>query len=136
MLSLSDMRRIARGRVADAAALVRADRYDTAVYLCGYAVEVALKARICRTLGWTEFPSESKEWQRQYAFLKVHELELLAKWSGYGLELSRPDVQRHWLEVIGWNPEARYTPPGQVTRTDALQMLRSTRVLAELLNPR
>jgi len=34
---------------------------DGATYLCGYAVEVALKFRICLTLNWPEFPSTGGE---------------------------------------------------------------------------
>lgn len=42
--------KIARARIEDAKVLVHSKRYDGAVYLCGYAVEIALKVRICRTL--------------------------------------------------------------------------------------
>ena len=112
MLTLTDMRAIARGRVMDAAVLIRAGRFDTAVYLCGYAVEVSLKARICRTLGWTEFPNKPGEWQPHHAFLKVHDLLRLAKWSGFEAELNRPRNRVYWVEVITWNPEARYERPG------------------------
>ena len=136
MLTLGDMRRLARERVAEAALLVRAGRYDTAVYLCGYAVEVSLKARICRTLRWSEFPNEAPEWKRHHSFLKIHDLELLAHWSGYWLELNTPPVQRHWLEVTKWNPEMRYKLPGTMGRPESLRVLRATRALADLLNPR
>jgi hypothetical protein len=136
MLTLRDMREIARSRVAEAAILIRADRYDTAVYLCGYAVEISLKARICRTLGWAEFPNEPKEWQRYHAHLKVHDLKLLAKWSGHEIPLNDPAHISLWLEVREWNPETRYQPAGRNTRAQALSILRATRILAELLNPR
>lgn len=33
------------------------------MYLCGYAIEVALKARICRTLNWTGFPETRGEFE-------------------------------------------------------------------------
>ena len=136
MLTLADMRRIARARILDAAVLIRAERFDTAFYLCGYAVEVSLKARVCRTLGWTGFPAEAKEWQRYHAPLKVHDLTLLAKWSGYDVELQRPDYRQRWVEVNKWNSEIRYRPMGTTTRPEAMAMLRATRALSDLLNPR
>ena len=55
MIDVSDLRRIARAR--DAEMLLRAGRYDGGVYLCGYAVEIGLKARICKTIKWSGFPS-------------------------------------------------------------------------------
>jgi hypothetical protein len=51
----ADLKKIARARIMDAECLFSGGRYDGAVYLCGYAVELALKARICRTLKWPEF---------------------------------------------------------------------------------
>jgi hypothetical protein len=47
-------------RLKDAKALLAAKRYDGSVYLCGYSVEIGLKARICRTLKWDGFPSTNK----------------------------------------------------------------------------
>jgi hypothetical protein len=55
MISVAEPDSIARARIEDAQALLTAGRFDGATYLYGYAVEVALKARICRPLGWTEF---------------------------------------------------------------------------------
>ena len=63
MISVAELDNIARARIEDARALLTAGRFDGATYLCGYAVEVALKARICRTLNWTEFPNTGSEFQ-------------------------------------------------------------------------
>jgi HEPN domain-containing protein len=56
VIRVDELDSIARARIEDAKALLAAGRFDGATYLCGYAVEVALKARICRALGWAEFP--------------------------------------------------------------------------------
>jgi HEPN domain-containing protein len=48
---------MAQARLEDAEALLQSGRYDSAVYLCGYAVELALKARICLNLNWNEYPA-------------------------------------------------------------------------------
>jgi hypothetical protein len=135
MLTLGDMRELARARVSEAVLLIRSGHYDTAFYLCGYAVEVSLKARVCRTLQWAGFPAEPKEWERHHAYLKVHDLKLLAKWSGYELQLNLPANRPNWAEVTQWNPEARYRPAGTLTRPESIRMLRATRSLTELLNP-
>jgi HEPN domain-containing protein len=44
MISTSDLKAIARARLDDARVLLRGKRFDGAVYLSGYSVEVALKA--------------------------------------------------------------------------------------------
>ena len=51
VISLADLASLARARLSDAEALRLARRYDSALYLCGYAVELQLKVAICRTLG-------------------------------------------------------------------------------------
>jgi hypothetical protein len=56
-------------------------RYDGAIYLCGYAIEVALKARTCRTLGWAEFPETNREFENYRSF-RTHDLEVLLNLSG------------------------------------------------------
>jgi len=57
MIDVAELDKIAEARLDDARALLTASRYDGATYLCGYAVEVALKARVCRVLNWPTFPS-------------------------------------------------------------------------------
>lgn len=51
MLSVNEIENLVTTRLADAEALFSACRYDGAIYLCGYAVELKIKAKICRTLG-------------------------------------------------------------------------------------
>ena len=57
MLNRRELKQIARARLKDAEVLLGAKRYDGASYLCGYALEVALKAKICETLKWKSFPA-------------------------------------------------------------------------------
>ncbi len=65
MILVAELDNLAHARIDDAKALLAAGRYDGATYLCGYAIEVALKARICRTLSWPEFPSTGGEFQAE-----------------------------------------------------------------------
>ena len=75
MISVAELDNIARARIEDAKALLTAGRFDGATYLCGYAVEVALKARICRSLNWTEFPSTGSESQQPDATAMIQAAE-------------------------------------------------------------
>jgi hypothetical protein len=50
MIDNDELHRIAQARLEDAEALFRSGRYDGAIYIGGYAIEMALKARICETL--------------------------------------------------------------------------------------
>ena len=54
-MNADDLKGVARAKLNDAQHLYRGRRYDSAFYLCGYAVEAALKYRICRTHGWSEY---------------------------------------------------------------------------------
>ncbi|MEK8021038.1 MAG: HEPN domain-containing protein, partial [Candidatus Parabeggiatoa sp.] len=52
-------KKIARSRLQESEILFSNRKYDAAVYLSGYAIELALKARICKTLKWSQFPDSS-----------------------------------------------------------------------------
>ena len=60
---------------------IGAQRYDGAFYISGYAVELTLKARICKTLQWNGFPDSNKEFERFSSF-RVHDLAVLLKLTG------------------------------------------------------
>ncbi|MBS1789482.1 MAG: HEPN domain-containing protein [Acidobacteria bacterium] len=81
MMLRAELNRIAKGRLKDANVLFNAGRYDGAIYLCGYAVETALKARICSTLKWPGFPSTRREFEGYQSF-RTHDLEVLLHLSG------------------------------------------------------
>ena len=81
MIALADLRKTARSYLRAAGLLHRSHSHDAAVYLCGYAVEIALKARICRTLKWTDFPATAGEFQK-FRSLQTHDLTTLLKFSG------------------------------------------------------
>ena len=117
MISKADLRKISRARLLDAKELLRAKRYDGAVYVCGYAVEIALKARICRSLGWTEYPSIKRDFQNLQSF-KSHDLDVLLRLSGVESNIKTNHIGE-WSAVATWDPEVRYKPVGTATRQDA-----------------
>jgi len=131
MLAKSDLRKISKARLSDAAALRRARKYDGAVYLCGYAVEIALKARICRTLRWSGWPDSKGEWAC-CASLKTHSLDVLLRFSGVEDRI-KTDFFAEWSAVAQWDPETRYKAVGHATKEDALLMIASARRLVRIL---
>jgi hypothetical protein len=125
------MRAIARARVRDAQALLSARRFDGAYYLAGYAIELALKARICRTLRWAGFPETSKEFTGLQS-LRTHDLEILLRFSGVEAPI-QATRKKEWSVVVKWNPEKRYQPMGQSAAQEATDMVTSVIKVLEVL---
>ena len=89
MLSIPELKEISSARLRDSRVLFAARRYDGSHYLCGYAVEIALKARICKTLNWAGFPDKGKEFEGLGSF-RTHDFEVLLRLSGYGPRVGTP----------------------------------------------
>lgn len=130
----ADMERTAKAHLADARVLHRGGRYDGAFYLCGYAVEIALKARICRTLKWSNFPPPGSDAR----FLLVHKFKQLLWFTGMSKHVEttksgfpNPD----WQVVLNWDPELRYSPVGAQTATSAGEIIAATAAIVRILIP-
>lgn len=107
----------------DAKILLANRRYSTAIYLAGYALELALKYRICMIMKFNSgFPENRIEFNhyfsdtkrsllrstiRELRDIRHHKLELLLRYSGeqYHIETN---FSSDWNEVKDWNPEMRY----------------------------
>ena len=131
MIDSTTLRTIAVARLEDARILLNSNRFDGAAYICGYAVELSLKARICDTLGWLGYPETSGEFKDLSNF-KVHNLHVLLHLSG-----KENDVQTRfvgdWSIVKSWKPEQRYGPVGHFSEPDAREFLRATTALIQQL---
>jgi hypothetical protein len=55
MQTQSGIEALAYSKLEDAECLLANERFDNAYYLAGYAVELLLKARVCKTLGIPDF---------------------------------------------------------------------------------
>ena len=113
-----DLQKMAEERIADAAALLDAGRFQAAYYLCGYAVEFALKACIARKVREFDFP-DRKVVNDSY----VHNLTKLLTVSGidelYDDEAGRNSAfAENWNIVRDWSEVSRYDPA--ITKTEAL----------------
>ena len=133
MLSRAELMAIARARVKDAKALLKTRRYDGAFYLCGYALECVLKARIVATLCWQGFPETGGEFKDLQSF-KTHDLDLLLKLSGRETKIRSNSAHVfQWSGVAQWDPEVRYKRVGSASRTDVLQIIQSVESLFQVL---
>lgn len=131
MIPKSDLRRIAKARLSDSEVLFRARRYDGGMYLCGYAVELALKARICKTLKWSGFPFTQSEFHG-YSSFKTHNLDVLLTLSGIEAKIKTRFLVE-WSAVAMWDPEARYRSVGSAKRNDVKLMITSAKKLLKAL---
>lgn len=136
MITENALRSTAREYLRAAKLLRTRHSYDASVYLCGYAVEIALKARICRTLKWVDgFPQTAKEFV-QKANLKTHDLEALLDYTGLQHHIRSPDPGgfiTEWSVVTDWSPEERYNPRGTKTSANADNMIASTQLILRVL---
>jgi len=123
MPSRSELKQLARIKLREAEHLYDGNHYDGCAYLCGYVVELALKARICRVLGVTEYP--------EHSFFKTHNFETLKLLAGFKERLVSGKVSSqlliNWSLVIQWSPEFRYAPPGTHSPAWVLQLLNAIR---------
>lgn len=131
MISTRDLRTVGRARLRDAQVLLEAKRFDGSFYLCGYAVELVLKARICRTLRWPGFPESAQDF-KGFHLLRTHDLEILLRFSGAEGRL-KSKYLAEWSVVLKWNPEKRYQAIGQLTSQDAGDMVTCVERLLTIL---
>src|SRR5690242_2427089 len=102
-MNRNDLRRLARIRLKEARALLTAGCYDGAYYLCGYAVECGLKARIAKATRRSEFPDLEKV-KASY----THDLSALVKQAGLKAALeadaaSDLDFGLYWAVAKDWS---------------------------------
>jgi hypothetical protein len=112
-------------KLKDADVLLANNRYSSAVYLAGYALEIALKLKICKIFkfvnGFPETKTDFNYYQsssksqpllagaiNQIKDIKHHELNKLLFYSGaeYNVKLT---LLREWNLVVTWTPEMRYS---------------------------
>lgn len=131
MLDRLELKKIASARIEDAEILHSARRYDGAIYLCGYAVEIALKARICETLDWEGYPSTAREFANYQSF-RTHNLGVLLRLSGSEKKI-KTKFFVDWSVVAEWDPEIRYKPIGSASKEAAELMIESSRRMLSVL---
>ncbi|OXU15613.1 HEPN domain-containing protein [Sedimentisphaera salicampi] len=109
-------------RIDDSKVLYQNGRFECANYICGYAIEMALKHVICRTLNWDTFPPESIALNKLTSF-KTHDLKVLLSLSGIEQKVKR-ELSVDWYVVMNWSPEQRYSTQ-EINKVQASDMLES-----------
>lgn len=127
MISIDDLHAIAQARLEDAKVLLANERTDGAGYVCGYAIELALKARISTTLNWDGFPEKRAEFENLASF-KTHKLDVLLALSGQERRI-KSDHLIEWTAVATWDPEVRYRSVGKAERDEVELMIASAETL-------
>jgi HEPN domain-containing protein len=100
-------------RIKEAGCLLENSFWNGAYYLAGYAVELMLKASVCKTLGIDDFftfkGTARKDLYKPY---KVHNFQELLILSGIfkEVEAAQADTEfkAHWSLVCQWSEESRY----------------------------
>lgn len=128
-LTPEQLKELSRERLADAKALYASGRFDGAFYICGYAVELGLKYKICKTLDWDEYPVSGRGNERHKSF-KTHKFEDLLHYSG--AEKQKNDFIEEWSMVIKWDTEIRYSSVKQ-TPQDVKLMIEATETILNKL---
>ena len=119
-MNRQDFKRLAEQRVRDAEVLLAGRRYAAAYYLCGYAVECALKACIAKQTGRYEFPDLVRV-RESY----THDIKKLAKAANLEGDLDAKldadavfDVK--WGTLANWSEQVRYDY--SITKQDAQEL--------------
>jgi len=118
-----DLQKMAEERVADAAALLAAERYRAAYYLCGYAIECALKACIARKTREFDFP-DRKVVNDSYVHDLTKLLTVAALTQSHRDEMDRNEsFAAYWVIVQDWSEASRYD--GSITQEEAWRLFRA-----------
>lgn len=142
-VSVTELTNLARSRLDEARALFDVKKYDAAYYLAGYAVELAIKAKICQIFKWPEFPPSPQipKYCKDISdilykqLVKTHDLEMLSGMifclSGTTTEneMNKANLIHEWKTIIEWDPEDRYQKLGSKTELDTNEMIEAVEKL-------
>jgi HEPN domain-containing protein len=122
-VNVDDLKAVARAKLKDAQHLYNGRRYDSAFYLCGYAVEAALKYRLCRTHGWSEY-----HYKEPFRSFVTHDRRVLLRLSGTETRI-KSRFRAEWSEVTTWSVERRYDPVGTASDATTRRFIEAARLL-------
>lgn len=150
MIPVSTLKYLITQKTKDAQSLFSDNRNASAIYLMGYAVEYALKRKICATLNfYNGFPENNTELRNYISYwastgtpsrisfnqireIRHHDLETLLTYSG-----AEPTIKAlfldEWEAIVYWNPENRYKIQ-RVSKDKAEKFIKSAKkIIRELL---
>jgi len=128
------IREIAEERLAEAIILRDKGKYNGAFYLAGYAVELALKAKICDNFGFPNLFDEDDQSAitgigELRKAVKKHDLFVLLMFSGLKIKFDdamandKGFLRINSLLFKNWNESYRYKPCGFCKDYDVIEMI-------------
>lgn len=128
----AETKKLSAERLKDAEVLLNNRRYEGAVYICGYAIELGLKNQICKKLEWKEYPPGKGK--GSYRSFKTHDLDILLSLTGKE-RLIKDKYLAEWSVVAEWTSEMRYDADAKakISKKNAQIMIESTKTLLKLL---
>lgn len=126
MIKYEDLKIIAETRLKEAKVLYKNRFYDGAAYLCGYVVETALKARICKNLKIKDCPDDGKDKN----VFSSHDFNRLLLLSGLQEKISLKNKRNkklfvNWSLLTKWQPDTRYFPIGSYKKQDVEDLFKA-----------
>lgn len=110
-------------RLKEAEALFNSGCHDGCAYLCGYVVELALKAAICATLGIADYPDD-----RLKGAFKTHDFDDLKLLAGMEQAFTTTTaLLTNWSIASKWRSQRRYEPEGTYDQAAANEILEAVR---------
>jgi hypothetical protein len=133
-------------KLKDAEILIVNRRYPAAIYIAGYALELALKLKICKIFNFVQgFPENKVEfniYQNNYKHkkrlastitelkdIRNHDLNKLLFYSGAEYQVKLLYFSE-WSLVVSWDPEMRYKIL-KVLKKEALNKVNAIRTLIQ-----
>jgi hypothetical protein len=133
MISISELEKIANERLADAEWLIKGQRFDSAIYLCGYCLEIAFKARLCKDANRLDFPETSPEFKlHNLKQWQTHSLTDLAKLCSIYGTIKKKHWQEWTLVQTTWAVEIRYKISAK-TKEEANDFINAIKVLLKVI---
>jgi hypothetical protein len=144
MISKKTLKELIDQKLKDADVLVANRRYATAIYIAGYALELALKLKICKIFKFAQgFPENKIEFDvyqnsvksqllladtiTQIKDIRNHDLNKLLFYSGVEYKI-KLHYLNNWNLVVGWNPEMRYKVQ-KVLKSEATNNVNAVRTI-------
>ncbi|HSF56397.1 MAG TPA: hypothetical protein VLA71_21750 [Algoriphagus sp.] len=135
-------------KLMDAEVLLINDRFATSVYIAGYAIELALKFKICKMFSFKHgFPEDKSEFEIYLNFnkskdklngivtqirqIRHHDLTKLLFFSGAEFRIKENRLEE-WGIVTSWDPEIRYTI-SEVSSDEANLFFSSTKKIIDYI---
>ncbi len=136
---VSELDGASRQRLADAKALLNADRWRGAMYMAGYAVECLLKTKLmhiyeCKNLRELEDILQQRSILPANRTIFTHQLEdLLRLTPGYNRLMRNREMLPLFNKVNQWTPNWRYTSKS-INRREATEFMTSIESFMQWVN--